>query len=226
MTRRTGQISCSTTTSPGRGAAEADRSRWPSTPRKLAEAEAAGLSATALPPAGTKARRKPSSARRSRSRADRATRSTGSTSGLDSDRDAARDRGGRGCRRGRRASSRPSSIAREPFAEIAALATDCFRQLVAAPHVVVRVNDALHETRAASSSTRSPAPRGFEGRLVVHRRARASRPATAASNGPTAASSATAPQPTAAIAEAVAPLRRGAQRADAASRNSGDDANE
>jgi flagellar assembly protein FliH len=40
----------------------------------------------------------------------------------------------------------PELIAREPFAEIAALATDCFRHLVATPHVVVRVNDALHQT--------------------------------------------------------------------------------
>lgn len=38
----------------------------------------------------------------------------------------------------------PALIAREPFAEIAALASDCFRHLVASPNVVVRVNDALH----------------------------------------------------------------------------------
>src|ERR1700739_2260371 len=38
----------------------------------------------------------------------------------------------------------PALIAREPFAEIAALASDCFRQLVAAPHIVVRVQDALY----------------------------------------------------------------------------------
>ena len=61
----------------------------------------------------------------------------------------------------------PELIAREPLAEIAALAADCFRQLVAAPHVVVRVNDALLRDRARRSSTRSRAPRGFEGRLVV-----------------------------------------------------------
>ena len=39
----------------------------------------------------------------------------------------------------------PELIAREPLAEIAALAADCFRQLVAAPHVAVRVNEGLHE---------------------------------------------------------------------------------
>jgi len=40
----------------------------------------------------------------------------------------------------------PALLAQEPFAEIAALAIDCFRNLVKCPHVVVRVNDALHET--------------------------------------------------------------------------------
>ncbi len=40
----------------------------------------------------------------------------------------------------------PELLAQEPFAEIAALAVDCFRNLVKCPHVVVRVNDALHET--------------------------------------------------------------------------------
>ena len=40
----------------------------------------------------------------------------------------------------------PELVAQEPFAEIAALATGCFRNLVKCPHVVVRVNDALHET--------------------------------------------------------------------------------
>ncbi|MPZ41017.1 MAG: flagellar assembly protein H [Rhizobiales bacterium] len=39
----------------------------------------------------------------------------------------------------------PELVKREPFAEIAALAMGCFRNLVKCPHVVVRVNDALHE---------------------------------------------------------------------------------
>jgi flagellar assembly protein FliH len=39
----------------------------------------------------------------------------------------------------------PALVAREPFAEIAALASDCFRQLVASPHIAVRVNDALYD---------------------------------------------------------------------------------
>jgi flagellar assembly protein FliH len=57
-------------------------------------------------------------------------------------------------------------VLREPFAEIASLVTECFRQLTAAPHVVVRVNDALHET-ARSQLEEIARTRGFEGRLVV-----------------------------------------------------------
>jgi flagellar assembly protein FliH len=38
----------------------------------------------------------------------------------------------------------PALLAREPLAEISALASDCFRHLVASPHVVVRVSDTLH----------------------------------------------------------------------------------
>src|SRR6478752_5840154 len=56
-------------------------------------------------------------------------------------------------------------VARQPFAEIAALATECFKQLSAAPHVVVRVNDALHET-ARTQLGEIVRTRGFEGRLV------------------------------------------------------------
>jgi flagellar assembly protein FliH len=57
-------------------------------------------------------------------------------------------------------------IAREPFAEIAALAADCLDHVIGAPHVVVRINDALyadaHERLAEIARLR-----GFEGRLVV-----------------------------------------------------------
>jgi flagellar assembly protein FliH len=60
----------------------------------------------------------------------------------------------------------PALIAREPFAEIAALASECFRQLVAAPHVVVRVNDALYATTREKLEEILRAS-GFEGRLVV-----------------------------------------------------------
>ena len=60
----------------------------------------------------------------------------------------------------------PELVLREPFAEIAALATECLKQLSAAPHVVVRVNDALHET-ARTRLDEIARTRGFEGRLVV-----------------------------------------------------------
>jgi flagellar assembly protein FliH len=60
----------------------------------------------------------------------------------------------------------PELVLREPFAEIAELATECLKQLAACPHVVVRVNDALHET--AREQLAEIARRcGFEGRLVV-----------------------------------------------------------
>jgi len=39
-------------------------------------------------------------------------------------------------------------IEREPLAEISALAKECFRHLVNAPHVVVRVNETQHESVA------------------------------------------------------------------------------
>ena len=57
-------------------------------------------------------------------------------------------------------------VGREPFAEIAALASDCFRQLATAPHVVVRVNDVLLDT-ARTRLEEIARMRGFEGRLVV-----------------------------------------------------------
>ena len=60
----------------------------------------------------------------------------------------------------------PALIAREPFAEIAALASDCFRQLVASPHIAVRVNDGLYAVTREKLDEIVRA-RGFEGRLVV-----------------------------------------------------------
>jgi flagellar assembly protein FliH len=60
----------------------------------------------------------------------------------------------------------PELVLREPLGEIAALATDCFKQLAACPHVVVRINDTLQE--AARERLTAVAQRcGFEGRLVV-----------------------------------------------------------
>jgi flagellar assembly protein FliH len=60
----------------------------------------------------------------------------------------------------------PELSAREPLAELSALASECFRHLVGAPHVAVRVNDALYE-QARERLTGIAKERGFEGRLVV-----------------------------------------------------------
>jgi flagellar assembly protein FliH len=60
----------------------------------------------------------------------------------------------------------PALVAREPFAETAALAGECFRQLGTTPHVAVRVNDALYAvTREKLDNIARTS--GFEGRLVV-----------------------------------------------------------
>jgi flagellar assembly protein FliH len=60
----------------------------------------------------------------------------------------------------------PTLIAREPFAEISALASDCFRELVAAPHLAVRVNDALY-AEAREKLEDIVRAKSFQGRLVV-----------------------------------------------------------
>lgn len=60
----------------------------------------------------------------------------------------------------------PALIAERPFAEIEALAREAFRQLNGAPHVVVRVNDALLDM-ARERLDEMAQLAGFEGRLVV-----------------------------------------------------------
>ncbi len=60
----------------------------------------------------------------------------------------------------------PALIAAEPFAEIAALASECFRQLIAAPHIAVRVNDALYAA-AKEKLDDIVRAKSFQGRLVV-----------------------------------------------------------
>jgi flagellar assembly protein FliH len=60
----------------------------------------------------------------------------------------------------------PALIAREPFAEISALASGCFQHLVAAPHVVVRLNEALQGI-AQKHLEDVVHGCGFTGRLVV-----------------------------------------------------------
>jgi flagellar assembly protein FliH len=60
----------------------------------------------------------------------------------------------------------PALVAREPFAEISALASECFRELVSSPHIAVRVNDAVY---AAAREKLDDIMRvmSFQGRLVV-----------------------------------------------------------
>ena len=60
----------------------------------------------------------------------------------------------------------PALIAREPFAEISELASECFRELIAAPHIAARVNDALYSAAREKLEAIARAA-GFEGRLVV-----------------------------------------------------------
>ena len=60
----------------------------------------------------------------------------------------------------------PALIAREPFAEISALASDCFRELVSSPHIAVRVNDALYAP-AREKLDDIVRAKSFQGRLVV-----------------------------------------------------------
>jgi flagellar assembly protein FliH len=60
----------------------------------------------------------------------------------------------------------PALTAREPFAEISALASECFRELVAAPHIAVRVNDALYPS-AREKLEEIARAKSFQGRLVV-----------------------------------------------------------
>jgi flagellar assembly protein FliH len=60
----------------------------------------------------------------------------------------------------------PQLVAREPFAEMAALATECFHHLVTTPHVVVHVGPAIHDIAKARIEEIAQG-RGFEGRLMV-----------------------------------------------------------
>ena len=57
-------------------------------------------------------------------------------------------------------------VAAEPLGEIMALVKDCFSHLVATPHLVVRINDALYEA-AREKIERLAKQSGFEGRLVI-----------------------------------------------------------
>lgn len=59
-----------------------------------------------------------------------------------------------------------SLIAAEPLTEMMALVEDCFRHLVATPHLVVRINDTLYEG-AREKIERLAKQSGFDGRLVI-----------------------------------------------------------
>jgi len=60
----------------------------------------------------------------------------------------------------------PELIAREPYTEISALATECFRQLVTTPHVAVHVGTDIFDLAKERLEATASAG-GFEGRLVV-----------------------------------------------------------
>jgi flagellar assembly protein FliH len=60
----------------------------------------------------------------------------------------------------------PALVGREPFAEISALAVECFAQLISSPHIAVRVNDALYAS-AKEKLDDIVRAKSFEGRLVV-----------------------------------------------------------
>jgi flagellar assembly protein FliH len=60
----------------------------------------------------------------------------------------------------------PALIEREPFAEISALASGCFRELIAAPHIAVRVNEQVYIDAREKLEDIAHA-NGFAGRMVV-----------------------------------------------------------
>lgn len=60
----------------------------------------------------------------------------------------------------------PELIAREPFTEMAALAAECFRQLVTTPRIAVYIGTDIYDT-AKDRLEEIARSRGFEGRLTV-----------------------------------------------------------
>jgi flagellar assembly protein FliH len=60
----------------------------------------------------------------------------------------------------------PALIEHEPFAEISALASSCFRELIASPHIAVRVSESLYPAAREKLDGIARA-HGFEGRMVV-----------------------------------------------------------
>jgi flagellar assembly protein FliH len=60
----------------------------------------------------------------------------------------------------------PELIAAQPFAEIEALATECFRQLVSAPHITVRLPEDIYSSVKDKLEDLAQG-RGFQGRLAI-----------------------------------------------------------
>jgi flagellar assembly protein FliH len=60
----------------------------------------------------------------------------------------------------------PELIAAQPFAEIEALATECFRQLVSTPHITIRLPEDIYSTVKDRLEDLAQA-RGFQGRLAI-----------------------------------------------------------
>ena len=60
----------------------------------------------------------------------------------------------------------PDLIAREPFAEISALAAEAFRQLVTTPQIAVHIGAGIYEP-AKEKLEEIARTRGFEGRLTI-----------------------------------------------------------
>jgi flagellar assembly protein FliH len=65
----------------------------------------------------------------------------------------------------------PELVASEPLAEISALATDAFRQLVTTPRIAVHIGADIYEA-AKEKLEEIARQRGFEGRLIVEADAR------------------------------------------------------
>jgi flagellar assembly protein FliH len=60
----------------------------------------------------------------------------------------------------------PELIAAQPFAEIEALATECFRQLVSTPHITIRLPEDIYSNVKDRLEDLAQA-RGFQGRLAI-----------------------------------------------------------
>jgi len=60
----------------------------------------------------------------------------------------------------------PELIAREPFAEIEVLASECFRQIIATPQISIHVSEDIYDI-ASQKLEEIARARGFDGRLNV-----------------------------------------------------------